>query len=33
MEEVDQALALQDDDSGPKHLKLVLEWDLQSKET
>lgn len=32
MEEIDQALALLDEDSGPRHLKLVLEWDLEAKE-
>ncbi|KAK6623890.1 hypothetical protein RUM44_010746 [Polyplax serrata] len=33
MEEIDQALALLDEDSGPRHLKLVLEWDLEAKES
>lgn len=33
MEEIDQALALLDEDSGPRHLKLILEWDLQAKES
>ncbi|GLH04172.1 Ubiquitin carboxyl-terminal hydrolase nonstop [Gryllus bimaculatus] len=33
MEAVEQALALCEEDAGPPHLKLVLEWDLQAKET
>ncbi|KAJ4444321.1 hypothetical protein ANN_06113 [Periplaneta americana] len=33
MEAVEQALALCEEDAGPPHLKLVLEWDLQSKES
>ncbi|KAF4521186.1 hypothetical protein B566_EDAN010648 [Ephemera danica] len=33
MEAVDQALALCQEDAGPAHLKLVLEWDPQSKES
>jgi hypothetical protein len=32
MEAVEQALALCEEDAGPPHLKLVLEWDLQGKE-
>jgi hypothetical protein len=32
MEAVEQALALCEEDAGPAHLKLVLEWDLQGKE-
>jgi ubiquitin carboxyl-terminal hydrolase 31 len=32
MEAVDQSLALCQEDSGPAHLKLVLEWDSQAKE-
>ena len=32
MEAVEQALALCEEDAGPPHLKLILEWDLQGKE-
>jgi len=32
MEAVEQALALCEEDAGPPHLKLVLEWDVQGKE-
>lgn len=32
MEAVEQALALCEEDAGPPHLKLVLEWDLQAKD-
>lgn len=32
MEAVEQAIALCQDDSGPPHLKLVLEWTLATKE-
>lgn len=33
MEAVEQALALCEEDAGPPHLKLVLEWDIQGKES
>nr|CAD7440347.1 unnamed protein product [Timema bartmani] len=33
MEDVEQALALCEDDAGPAHLKLVLEWDVNAKES
>ncbi|XP_049853999.1 ubiquitin carboxyl-terminal hydrolase 31 isoform X1 [Schistocerca gregaria] len=33
MEAVDQALALCEKEAGPPHLKLVLEWDLQAKDS
>nr|CAD7428000.1 unnamed protein product [Timema monikensis] len=32
MEDVEQALALCEEDGGPAHLKLVLEWDVNAKE-
>nr|CAD7404748.1 unnamed protein product [Timema cristinae] len=33
MEDVEQALALCEEDGGPAHLKLVLEWDVNAKES
>ena len=32
VEAIDQALALCEEDAGPLHVRLVLEWDLQMKE-